>query len=85
MTICSAICSLCLFAAIPGMKLREEMIYQLSDSITYQLREVFRIATQLSQEEKLCASKSTFGCCVAPLQWGKQFSAQFSKHIAIFV
>lgn len=69
------------------MKLREEMIYQLSASITCQLREIFRIATQLSQEEKLCASKSNFGCCVAQfhLQWGKQFSAQFSKHIAIFV
>lgn len=57
-----AICSLCLFSAVAGMQLCEEMIYQLSASIyiTCQLRKIFRITTQLSQEDKLCVSKSNF-------------------------
>lgn len=57
-----SICSL--FPAISGMKLCEEMIYQLSASIriTGQLKEMFRITTGLSQEEKLCMSKSNFTC-----------------------
>lgn len=57
-----AICSLCLFPARAGMKLCEEIIYQLSVSIliTCQLREMFRATTQQFWEEKLCGSKSNF-------------------------
>lgn len=57
-----AICSLCLFPARAGMKLCEEMIYQLSLSIfiTYQLRETSSAIIQQFWEEQLCGSKSNF-------------------------
>lgn len=81
------ICSL--FPAIPETKLCEEMIYQLSASICitcqgHQLKEMFRITTWLSQEEKLCMSKSNFICIwllchsVSPMM-RKTIICQFSK------
>lgn len=83
-------CSLCLFPDRAGMKLCEKIIYQLSVSIsiTYWPREMFRVTSQQFWKDKLRGSKSNFIwslCHPFHLQWGKEFSAWFPKHVAILV